>query len=82
MEKKMHQTQEGETVRIVRMEADDAVFRRLREIGWVPGACAKLYMRAPLGDPYAFWVNGSVFAVRLSGLKFITVRTEEANTCM
>jgi len=43
--------------------------------------CAEIYMRAPLGDPLAILVNGSVFAVRLSDLKSIFVVSEVADAC-
>ena len=81
MEKSMDLIPDNECVRIVSADRNAPLFTRLTEIGWIPGMCAEIYMRAPLGDPLAILVNGSVFAVRLSDLKSIFVVSEVADAC-
>lgn len=81
MEKSMDTALQGESVRIVRMAHDKPLYRRLREIGWTANALACILLPAPLGDPIAVKVNGSVFAVRKKDLKEILVRSEETQSC-
>lgn len=51
--------------------------RRLLEIGFVKGAEVLCLGRAPLYDPIAYGIKGSVIALRASDASNITVSTEE-----
>ena len=68
-------------VRITGLNADTPLFSRLRELGWTENAFARIYMRAPLNDPVAVDIKGSVFAVRVKDLKNITAVSEDLKKC-
>ena len=51
--------------------------RRLIDIGFSVGERVTLIARAPLGEPNAFYIKGSVIALRRSDAKLITIVTEE-----
>ena len=71
----------GQKFRILKMPHDTPLFKRLYELGWTENACGYVYMRAPLGDPAALFVNGSVFAVRNKDLEKIVFQSEESEKC-
>lgn len=58
---------------IVRVEGDDAVARRLREMGLLPGQTVRRGRAAPLGDPVVFFVRGFRLALRRSEARRIAV---------
>lgn len=60
----------GERGRLLRLECDPSVARRLMEMGFVPGTTVRLVRTAPLGDP----IEVEVGAVHL------TLRRAEACT--
>ncbi len=51
--------------------------RRLIDIGFNIGESVTLLSRAPLGEPSAFYIKGSVIALRRADTERITVITEE-----
>ena len=53
--------------------------RRLIDIGFNIGERVTLLAKAPLGDPSAFLIKGSVIALRRSDAKLITIITEDEN---
>ena len=50
--------------------------RRLCNIGFSCGSAVKYLGRAPLGDPMAFYVKGSIIALRKCDADKINVETE------
>ena len=53
----------GQIARVASIE--DRVFRhKLLELGCVPGAIIELRMKAPLGDPLAFELEGYTLSMR------------------
>jgi len=59
---------------IVRVESQDAVFkRRLTSLGVVPGAPVALDRSAPLGDPRIYTLMGSSLGLRNSEARNIQI---------
>lgn len=54
----------GQKARIVRINGDDGISVRLREMGFVPGQAIEFVQAAPLGDPLRCEIQGSRIAVR------------------
>ena len=54
----------GVMVRIAALYANDAMRRRLLDMGLTPGACATCLYEAPSGDPKAYFIRGAVVALR------------------
>ena len=50
--------------RIVGFNCDDAIARRLFDLGFAPGQTARLVRRAPLRDPIMFNVGGTDIVLR------------------
>ena len=54
----------GESVRVVKIYLSDNMRSRLFDIGFTEGTEIKCLGKSPGGDPFAFLVRGSVFALR------------------
>jgi Fe2+ transport system protein FeoA len=67
----------GAQARVVRMEGDGPVAKRLMEMGIVPGAPVSVVRSAPLGDPIEIRVRGYHLALRRSEARTITVISDE-----
>lgn len=69
----------GESGTIKSVEHIGNMRRRLIDIGFNVGERVTLLAHAPLGEPIAFYIKGSVIALRRADAKLITVITEEEN---
>ena len=69
----------GESGIIKSIEHKGNMRRRLIDIGFSVGERVTLISRAPLGDPIAFFVKGSLIALRGSDAALITVFKEDNN---
>lgn len=56
----------GSSAQIVGFDGDDAICRRLFDLGFAPGLEAKLERKAPLRDPLMFNVGGTDIVLRRS----------------
>ncbi len=65
---------------IVKSLADDALSIKFLEMGCIPGEIVKVENIAPLGDPMAISINGSVFSLRKSEAVKIIVMKEEKSS--
>ena len=63
----------GVRARVVSVEGESAVARRLMEMGVVPGAPVCVIKAAPLGDPIEVRVRGYHLALRRTEAQTITV---------
>ena len=63
----------GRTARIVDIAGEEAMHRRLLDLGFVPDTKVSPLFRAATGDPTAFLVRGSVIALRSTHSAGITV---------
>ena len=55
---------------------DPSMRRRLYDLGFVPGAEVECVMRSPMGDPLAYYVSGSVIALRKNDASSLTLEYE------
>ncbi|HLL70284.1 MAG TPA: ferrous iron transport protein A [Pyrinomonadaceae bacterium] len=67
----------GVEARVVSVEGEGAVARRLMEMGVVPGAPVCVIKAAPLGDPIEVRVRGYHLALRRAEAQTITVVTSD-----
>jgi ferrous iron transport protein A len=67
----------GMEARVVSVDGESAVARRLMEMGVVPGAPVCVIKAAPLGDPIEVRVRGYHLALRRAEAQTITVVTSD-----
>lgn len=65
---------DGETATVLKLTADNAMRRRLQDMGMINGTPVKCIMHSPLGDPAAYIVRGTVIALRSEDAGNIIVR--------
>ena len=63
----------GQSAVIASIRADGELGRRIRDMGLVPGTVVTVYGRAPLHDPVALKVGGTVVTLRNSEADHIMV---------
>ena len=63
----------GTPVRVLSVAGEEAMRRRLMELGFTPRAIAVPVTRAVSGDPTAYWICGTVIALRADDAAGITV---------
>jgi Fe2+ transport system protein FeoA len=63
----------GVQARVIAVQGEGAVARRLMEMGVVPGAPVRVIKTAPLGDPLEIRVRGYHLALRRTEALTITV---------
>lgn len=49
---------------IKRLNNKGTIRRRLIEVGFIPGSTVEYVCKSPLGDPKAYFVKGTVIALR------------------
>lgn len=59
------------------IEAEQDMGRRLGDLGLIEGTLVECVAQSPLGDPYAYRIRGSVFALRQSDAEAVKVRVTE-----
>lgn len=64
----------GETVRIHALQSKSGIRRRLLDMGFTEGTPAACLYRSPAGDPTAYYVRGSIVALRQEDAKMILIR--------
>ena len=63
----------GKSARVVGVPGDDAMSRRLLDVGFTPGAAVTCLFQAPCGDPRAYLVRGAVIALRREDARAVQV---------
>lgn len=74
METSLDLLRPGARARVIEINTDEAMKRRLRDFGLVPGTQVCCRYRCPWGDVTAMEFRGSVLALRTADLKKIRVR--------
>jgi len=54
----------GDFIKILSLNIQGTMRRRLLDLGFVPGAMIEVVRRSPLGDPIAYRVSGTSVALR------------------
>ncbi len=63
----------GQKARVITLDADDNISRRLLDIGLTSGATIECVGKSPCGDPKAFLIRGAVIAIRSEDAKKVRV---------
>ena len=63
----------GQKARVIALDADDNISRRLLDIGLTSGANIECVGKSPCGDPKAFLIRGAVVAIRSEDAKKVRV---------
>ena len=66
----------GEKVRVLELQCEGAIRRRLLDLGLIPGTEVRAVMLSPLGNPMAYEIRGSIIALRLQDASKIIVEQE------
>ena len=66
----------GERVRVAAVRGDDAIARRLDDLGLREGVEVEVLRRAPLGDPTVFELHGYQLCLRKSESERVEVKAE------
>lgn len=61
----------GDCLTVERVVGEDAMKRRLEDLGVVSGTRITCCMKSPLGDPCAYWIRGAVIALRATDARRI-----------
>ena len=77
MLKKLSDFNVGETGRIVKVEGEVKIRRRLFDMGVTPGADIILMKKAPLGDPIEITIRGYELTLRKNEAIYVTVEVNE-----
>ncbi len=70
----LDQIEPGETAIVEKIGVRGAMARRLRDLGLTEGMEITCVGQSPLGDPSAYLILGSIFALRKKDCKEISVR--------
>ena len=63
----------GKTVRILRLDSEGAIRRRLLDLGLTPKTGVLVRKAAPLGDPIELYLRGYELTIRAEDARFIIV---------
>ena len=67
----------GQKGKVVGLEGDCPVARRLMELGMVPGRHVKYVRRAPLRDPLVVQIENSCLSLRHAEASLVKVKVED-----
>ena len=70
----------GESMVVRSLTGEDAMRRRLEDLGLTEGARVTCLMKSPLGDPRAYWIRGAVIALRDQDAATVTGNPVEAES--
>ena len=77
MLKKLDQMKVGETGRIIKVNGEGKLRRRLFDMGVTPGASLYLRKVAPLGDPIEVTIRGYELSLRKVEAELVDMEVEE-----
>ncbi len=73
MRRKLSDVKLGEFVRVLEIETNDSMRRRLMDIGLIPGTVIECALCSPFGEPYAYNIRGTLMAIRRDDTESIIV---------
>ncbi len=71
--------QKGESRTVVSVRGEDAVTRRLMEMGVIPGVAVRMVKSAPFGDPLEIKVRGYSLALRKNEAESVVLEKVPTN---
>ena len=81
MEQRLDELEPGRKARVVRVEGDAALRRRIMDMGLVPGTEVRLERSAPLADPVSFRVRGFELSLRRSEAAAVRIDVCRSGGC-
>ena len=81
MEQRLDELEPGQKARVVRVEGDAALRRRIMDMGLVPGTEVRLERSAPLADPISFRVRGFELSLRRSEAAAVRIDVRRSGGC-
>ena len=63
-ERTLASLREGEWARVIRLDTEQTMSRRLMDLGMIGGTRVQCIQKSPFGDPAAYGVRGAVIALR------------------
>ena len=69
----------GESRTVVSVHGEDAITRRLMEMGLIPGVAVRMVKSAPFGDPLEIKVRGYSLALRRSEAESVVLEKVATN---
>ena len=69
----------GESRKVVSVRGEDAITRRLMEMGVIPGVAVRMVKSAPFGDPLEIKVRGYSLALRRNEAESVVVEKVATN---
>ena len=70
---RLSEAEPGKVYRVVRVEAEGVVKRRIIDMGLSPGTLVRVVGYAPLGDPIDVAVRGTNISIRRSEASYVIV---------
>ncbi len=67
----------GDSGRVSSININEAMRRRLRDIGLIEGTEVKCVLKSPCGDPAAYQIRGALIALRSEDAEKVKVKSEE-----
>ena len=65
----------GRSALVTEVRSDEnAMARRLKDLGLIPGTWVTCVASSPAGDPSAYWIRGAVIAIRRKDAAGIYIR--------
>lgn len=71
----MNDMEIGDTARVVQLNIDGSMRRRLLDIGLIEGTRIECLQKSPLGDPAAYLIRGAVIAIRSEDSRKVCICT-------
>lgn len=71
---RLNELKTGESATVWALSNPPALRRRLRDMGMIEGACIKRIGISPSGDPSAYFIHGTVLAIRAIDASQILVK--------
>ena len=56
--------QAGQWGSILRLDMEEPLRGRLADLGFLPGSSVRFLFAAPSGNPRAYWIQGTIIALR------------------
>lgn len=69
----LNMLREGKSGKVMRLESEGALRRRLQDIGIINGTEIKCVGTSPFGDPRAYLIRGTIIALRNNDSKNIKI---------
>lgn len=73
----LHQLPIGRSGKVIELQLEGVMRRRLMDLGFVPGSIIKAIRKSPTGDPIAYEVKGTVYGLRKEESSKIWVEVQD-----